>query len=313
MRSPIAFSAEDGTTLRGWHYVPDRSRKYYPTVVFAHGFTALKEHYLDNFADAFAKAGFASIVFDNRGFGESDGLPRQHIDPWKQISDYRDAITYAETLPETDARRIAVWGTSYSGGRAMVVAAIDRRVMCVVAQVPLTSGHANIRRMLRGDFLSALQRQCEDDRHSRKAGKLRKMIAAITNDPDIPAGRPAVRSVERRKAIGSSAASRRPEASVHRLQRSQRADRDLDWRCHRDFWYTICRCRNHRLSAETRRSKPCIFRIWPFCCRRTGVAGARTRSKRSRRPARRRVGAENVLCGHHERLTRSRVGDDPGS
>jgi uncharacterized protein len=190
MRSPIAFSAEDGTTLRGWHYVPDQSKKYYPTVVFAHGFTALKEHYLDDFADAFAKAGFASIVFDNRGFGESDGLPRQHIDPWKQISDYRDAITYAETSPETDARRIAVWGTSYSGGHAMVVAAIDRRVKCVVAQVPLTSGHANIRCMLRGDFLSALQRQCEDDRRSRKAGKLRKMIAAITNDPDIPAAMP---------------------------------------------------------------------------------------------------------------------------
>jgi hypothetical protein len=66
-------------------------------------------------------------VFDNRNFGASDGEPRQKIDPWRQVRDYRDAITYAETVEETDADRIGIWGSSYSGGHVLVVGAIDRR------------------------------------------------------------------------------------------------------------------------------------------------------------------------------------------
>jgi hypothetical protein len=84
--------------------------------------------YLDRFADAFAAAGLSSVVFDNHNFGASDCEPRQDIDPWRQVRDYRDAITYAETLGETDSDRIGVWGSSYSGGHVLVVGAIDRRV-----------------------------------------------------------------------------------------------------------------------------------------------------------------------------------------
>jgi hypothetical protein len=65
----------------------------------AHGFSAVKEMYLDRFAEAFAAAGLGALVFDNRNFGASDGLPRQEIDPWGQVSDYRDALTFAETVP----------------------------------------------------------------------------------------------------------------------------------------------------------------------------------------------------------------------
>jgi hypothetical protein len=36
----------------------------------------------------------------------------------------------------------------------LVVGAIDRRVKCVVAQVPLISGHANARRLIRADFIA---------------------------------------------------------------------------------------------------------------------------------------------------------------
>ena len=75
-------------------------------------------------------------------FGASDGSPRQEVDPIAQIRDYRDAITFAETLPGTDPARIGVWGSSYSGGHVLIVAAIDRRVKCVVSQVPMVSGLA---------------------------------------------------------------------------------------------------------------------------------------------------------------------------
>lgn len=116
MRTDIEFRNEDGITLRGWHYVPDNGSGPFPTIILAHGFSAVKEMYLDKFAEAFAVAGMASIVFDHRNFGASGGEIRQDIDPWCQIRDYRDAITFAETLPQTDASKIGVWGSSYSGG-----------------------------------------------------------------------------------------------------------------------------------------------------------------------------------------------------
>jgi hypothetical protein len=132
MRAEIEFKTEDGVTLRGWHYLPDQRSGPVPTIVMAHGFSAVKEMFLDRFAEAFAASGLASLVFDNRNFGASDGEPRQEIDPWQQVRDYRDAITFAETLPETEASRIGIWGSSYSGGHVLVVGAIDRRVKCVV-------------------------------------------------------------------------------------------------------------------------------------------------------------------------------------
>src|ERR1041385_87773 len=73
------------------------------------------------------RGGFAVVVFDNRNFGASDGQPRQEIDPWQQIRDYSDAITFARTLEQTDRERIGIWGSSYSGGHVLIVAAIDRR------------------------------------------------------------------------------------------------------------------------------------------------------------------------------------------
>src|SRR5205814_7126096 len=136
------FRTEDNVVLRGWHYLP-QSAGPKPTVVMCHGYSAVKEMDLDRFAEVFAEAGIGSVVFDNRNFGASDGEPRQEIDPWQQMRDYRHAITYAGTLPTVDASRLGLWGSSYSGGHALVVGAMDRRVRCVVAQVPLISGHRN--------------------------------------------------------------------------------------------------------------------------------------------------------------------------
>ncbi len=190
MRKDIEFKTEDGVTLRGWHYVPDGRQGRVPTVVMAHGFSAVKEMYLDQFAEAFAAAGLASVVFDNRNFGASDGEPRQEIDPWQQVRDYRDAITYAETLEETDPERIGIWGSSYSGGHVLVVGAIDRRVKCVVSQVPLASGHANARRLIRSDHLAGVQGMFAEDRRARMAGKPPAMMPVVAEDPTSPSALP---------------------------------------------------------------------------------------------------------------------------
>lgn len=190
MRKDIEFKTEDGVTLRGWHYLPERRSGSVPTIVMAHGFSAVKEMYLDRFAEAFAAAGLGAIVFDNRNFGASDGDPRQEIDPWQQVRDYRDAITHAQSLPEVDADRIGVWGSSYSGGHVLVLGAIDRRIKCVVSQVPLASGHRNARRLIRADYLAGVQKAFDDDRRARLAGAPPAMIPVVAEDPAAPSALP---------------------------------------------------------------------------------------------------------------------------
>ncbi len=190
MRKDIEFKTEDGVTLRGWLYTPEGSRGFAPAIVMAHGYSAVKEMYLDSFAEVFCDAGFAVLVYDNRNLGASDGEPRGEIDPWRQVNDYRDAITFARTLAEVDKTRIGVWGSSYSGGHVIVVAALDRRVKCVVCQVPLISGLRNAKRLVRSDLMAGARSNFDADREARYAGKPPVMIPVVADKPGEPCALP---------------------------------------------------------------------------------------------------------------------------
>jgi fermentation-respiration switch protein FrsA (DUF1100 family) len=181
MQRDIEFSAE-GVVLRGWLYVPNNATGSVPAIVMAHGFSAVKEMYLDRYAEVFSAAGLAALVFDNRNFGASEGEPRYEIDPWQQVRDYRHAITWLARQPRIDRERIGVWGSSYSGGHALVVAAIDRRVKCVVSQVPLISGSRNLARLVRADMAAALRAQFDADRDARFAGGAPATVPVVTSE-----------------------------------------------------------------------------------------------------------------------------------
>jgi fermentation-respiration switch protein FrsA (DUF1100 family) len=187
-RRDIEFDAE-GVTLRGWFYPAEGASGTAPTIVMAHGFSAVKEMYLDAYAEVFAAAGLNALVFDNRNFGASDGEPRQEIDPWAQVQDYRHAITYAGTLSESDDR-IGVWGSSYSGGHVLVVAAIDRRVKAVACQVPMVSGHDNFRALVRADLIAGFQDMFNADRAARFRGDPPAMVPVVAEDPAAPCALP---------------------------------------------------------------------------------------------------------------------------
>jgi fermentation-respiration switch protein FrsA (DUF1100 family) len=188
-RRDVEFDAE-GTTLRGWFYPAEGASRPAPVIVMAHGFSAVKEMYLDRYGEAFSQAGLSALVFDNRGFGASDGEPRQEIDPVAQVRDYRHAITYASGLPEVDRTRVGVWGSSYSGGHVIVVGAIDRRVKAVVAQVPLVSGYENIRALVRSDFIGGFREQFDADREARGRGEAPAMVPVVDKDPLAPSALP---------------------------------------------------------------------------------------------------------------------------
>src|SRR5690349_7242759 len=111
--------------------IPDRA----PCVVLAHGFTGTKDQ-LTPYAEAFATAGLAALTFDYRHFGDSEGNPRQVVDIQKQLEDWRAAIAFARTIDGIDPKRIALWGSSLSGGHVIKLGAEDPTIAAVVAQVP---------------------------------------------------------------------------------------------------------------------------------------------------------------------------------
>ena len=132
----VEFPSEKAT-LRGRLYMPENSRGQMTAVVMAHGFSAtINGMVADNYAEAFCAAGFPVLLYDHRGFGISDGEPRQQIDIWTQARGYRDAITFLTTLPELEAVPIAIWGDSLSAAESLLVGAMDARVKAIIVQVP---------------------------------------------------------------------------------------------------------------------------------------------------------------------------------
>jgi uncharacterized protein len=190
-RQDIEFDA-DGTPIRGWLYRPSSAAEPVALIVVAAGYACVKEMHMDKFAEAFARAGLAALVFDFRNLGASGGTPRQELNPWQQIEDYRHAVTYASTLPFIDAHRIGVWGTSYSGGHVLVVAATDRRVKCVVAQMPTISGHDSGLRRVPMDAVDGLTQTFAEDRMRR----MRREPPAVRPLVGDPAERPIYPSPE---------------------------------------------------------------------------------------------------------------------
>lgn len=164
-RQDVTF-ASVGKKLVGWLYLPEgmKQGEKRPTIVMAHGWSAVKEMYLDDFAARFANGGFVVLVFDYRNFGDSEGEPRGHIDPHMQHEDYKNAITWVSLQPMVDANRIGIWGSSYSSAHVIHLAAFDRRVKCAVAQVPLVNAMDNFRRLVRADFFPGTQAWLAADR-----------------------------------------------------------------------------------------------------------------------------------------------------
>lgn len=172
-----------GARLHAWHVTPSTEPPW-PTVVLSHGWGAVKEMNLDYFAAAFADAGLASVVFDHRGVGASEGL-RWDVDPEAQVADYGAVLTWAEGRAGTDRDRLGVWGTSFSGGHALVAAATDDRVRATVAQVPTISGSENTRRRHDDDSMAALRERFAAEREALARGESPTYVPIVAADPDL--------------------------------------------------------------------------------------------------------------------------------
>jgi dienelactone hydrolase len=171
LREDVEFTSH-GAVLRGWLYRSEGATPG-PGIVMAHGLTAVREMFLDRYAEVFAGGGCTTLVFDHFGFGASDGEPRQCPAPSVQLTGYRDSIAWLGRHPAVDPGRIGIWGSSFSGGEVILLASQDLPIRCAVAQVPALGEGGPA---LPAAALAAIARAMEEGRDTS--------IPAVTPTPD---------------------------------------------------------------------------------------------------------------------------------
>jgi dienelactone hydrolase len=152
-RTSVSFDSHRETCAADL-YLP-AGRAHPPIVIMGHGFGALRSFRLPAYAERFAADGIAVLTFDYRTFGDSHGEPRHLVDPWRHLQDWRAAIAFARALPAVDGARMALWGSSYSGGHVMVLAAEDPAIAALVAQVPYVDSITTMAKLGIGYMLRA--------------------------------------------------------------------------------------------------------------------------------------------------------------
>jgi dienelactone hydrolase len=169
-REDVHFHTNDGVRLAGWLYRPLRNTPG-PAIVLTHGTGCVKEMGLAPYAEAFCAAGYTCLVYDHRNLGASEGEPRAELDPWQQVSDMRDALTFLSLQEGVDPQQLGLWGTSYAGGHVIVASAMDRRVRCVVAVVPTLSGYRSSTIGMSQEQIDAMVAGFAEDRMARMRGE----------------------------------------------------------------------------------------------------------------------------------------------
>jgi dienelactone hydrolase len=182
MRRDIEFKSQ-GETCRGWFYAPDEGKGPFPVIVMAGGWCYVKEIVMPHYAEFFLKAGLAVLIYNYRRLGDSDGQPRQHVDPYDQIEDYKNAVSFVRTLPEVDQERVGIWGISYAGGHVLIAGATDSRVKCIVSVIPVVDGYRNMRRVHGTVGFRRLRSAVMADREARFTGAASEYIAMSAVNP----------------------------------------------------------------------------------------------------------------------------------
>ncbi|WP_433755711.1 alpha/beta hydrolase [Nocardia sp. CA-135398] len=169
-RHDVRFESGEGW-CGAWLYLPAGATATNPApiIVLAHGFGGIKEMGLDRYAERFLDEGYACLVFDYRHFGDSSGEPRELVDVDRELEDWRAAVAFARQIPQADADRVILWGTSFAGGHVITTAANDPAIAATIAQCPFTDGLAAGMSM---PFFTAmkLMRQAIRDRRAAHRG-----------------------------------------------------------------------------------------------------------------------------------------------
>ena len=176
-RQDVAIPCGD-TYCAAWLYLPEGA-DLAPVVVMGNGFCGERQMLMTEYAERFARAGLAALTFDYRHWGDSGGLPRYVYVAEEQVDDYASAVAWARSSPLVRGEKLAIWGSSASGGHVMSVAARDTRIDAVVAQVPSIARNGDHdHSMFPKGTLWALVRLAFMDKWREKRGKGRIYVRA---------------------------------------------------------------------------------------------------------------------------------------
>ena len=178
-KQDIEFKTLDGLTLRGWLFPgPQRG----PAIIMTPGFNLTKDMIIFEAGQFLNAAGFTVMGYDPRCIGKSDGLPRNDIQPFKNIEDYHDALTFLKMHKRdlVDPDRIAYWGYSFSGAVALCAAALDKRAKAVIACSTLTTWEFSKWKQVLAKAMK--------DRESQLAGNQAMYLPLLTETGEQPAG-----------------------------------------------------------------------------------------------------------------------------
>ena len=133
-------------------------------------------------ARAFQDAGITALIHDPRSVGQSDGNPRNDVDPFRQVGDYSDALTFLGSLHSVDPNRMGVWGISLSGAVALCATSFDKRAKLVIAVCPAAEYRYN------HDKLPKVLAKCFQDRQSQVKGNPPFYLPMLSDSGENPAG-----------------------------------------------------------------------------------------------------------------------------
>lgn len=114
-----------------------------PVIVMANGFACERKFSLPDVAERFAEQGFAVVLFDYRGFGESTGQPRELVSPKHHLQDWKNVIDQVKTWTHVNQKQLFLWGVSFSGGHVMTLASEIPDIKAIIALVPHVDGLAS--------------------------------------------------------------------------------------------------------------------------------------------------------------------------
>lgn len=156
-----------------------------PVIVLCHGFCGIREILLPDFAEVFTCAGFSTITFDYRGFGDSEG-ERGRLVPAMQIDDILSVVHWAREQPNIDPSHIGLWGTSFGGCHVFAAAARDPGIKCIVSQLAFADGEEIVTGRMndaeKKAFISTLDKMVEKQRNTGK--ELFVGVTRVLSDPE---------------------------------------------------------------------------------------------------------------------------------
>jgi hypothetical protein len=168
IRKDITFPCSD-IQCSGWLYLPSdlQPGEKVPGIVTANPITSIKQLTSPNYAERLAQSGFAILVFDYRGWGSSEGEPRNHIAPYEQVQDVKDAITWLQNQSEIDPERMGGLGVSMGGAHMLYLATFDNRLEAVVVIATAINGVNMWQGMFGEEAFNQIINQDAEDRANR--------------------------------------------------------------------------------------------------------------------------------------------------